>query len=197
MAKVPITWNGINPLTQQAFRWSDDFTWNGQIEIPDPPPMSEDNQISAEITAQNIAAFLAKLAEAAALLPTVPDITDQALRRMLGIDGSTELDEIAAEALTAHPEWKPVVVDATEYPKDAALFTDTAPMDTAAAALARKVVIMRRLAAHDTRRATLAIYNQLAELAARGNVEAKNYYDRMSAHFRGGPKPKTPKPPTP
>lgn len=33
--KVPITWDGINPLTGQPFRWDDDFTWDGEIEIPD------------------------------------------------------------------------------------------------------------------------------------------------------------------
>ena len=69
-------------------------------------------------------------------------------------------------------------------------------METKSAILARKVVIMRRLAANDTRRATLAIYNQIAELAARGNVEAQSYYDRMSPHFPGRP-PKPPTPPTP
>ncbi|MEO6786577.1 MAG: hypothetical protein ABI318_10630 [Chthoniobacteraceae bacterium] len=158
--------------------------------------MSEDNQISAVITPENITAFIAKIAEAAALLPASSDITDKALKHLLGIDGSTELDEIAAEALAAHPEWKPFVVDATEYPKDTALFTDTAPMDAAVAALARKIVVIRRKAAHDTRRATLAIYNQVAELAARGNVDAQGYYDRMSPHFPGRP-PKPPTPPTP
>ena len=145
---------------------------------------------------QNITAFLTKIAEAAALLPAIPDMTDKALKRLLGIDESTELDDIAAAVLAAHPEWKPFVVDATEYPKDAKLFTDTEPMDTAVAALARKIVVMRRMAANDTRRATLAIYNQLAELAARGNVDAQGYYDRMFPFFPGRP-PETPKPPTP
>jgi len=156
--------------------------------------MSDDNQISAEITPENRALILQKFDEIIALLPNIPDMTDKALRRLLGIDESTELDDIAAEALAAHPEWKPFVVNATEYPKDFALFTDTAPMDTKAAAVARRIVVIRRLAAHDTRRATLAIYNQLAELAARGNVDAQGYYDRMSPHFPGRP-PK--KPPTP
>ena len=32
--KVPITWDGINPLTGQPFKW-DEFIWDGQIEIPD------------------------------------------------------------------------------------------------------------------------------------------------------------------
>ncbi len=157
--------------------------------------MSADNQISAAITPQNIALFVQKLDEALALLPGITDISDADLRRLLSIDQSTELDEIAAEALAAHPDWKPFVVDATEYTQDTALFNDTAPMDTKAAALARKVVIMRRLAAHDTRRATLAIYNQIAELAARGNTDAQGYYDRMKAHFPRTPR--KPKPPTP
>jgi hypothetical protein len=151
--------------------------------------MSDDNQISAEITPENRTLFLQKLDEALALLPALPELTDKQLKRLLGIDESTELDSIAAEALAAHPEWKPFVVSATEYPKDSALFSKSA-------IVARKVVVMRRLAANDTRRATLAIYNQLAELAARGNVEAKAYYDRMSPHFPGRP-PKPPTPPTP
>ncbi len=45
---------------------------------------------------------------------------------------------------------------------------------------------MRRLAAHDQRRATLAIYSVLGELAGRGTVEAQDYYDRMSAFFGRG-----------
>ncbi len=37
MAKIPITWNGINPLTGQPFKWNDPgLTWNGFIETPDP-----------------------------------------------------------------------------------------------------------------------------------------------------------------
>ena len=165
---------------------------------PTPPPMSEDNQISAEITAANLATIQQKLDEIEALLPTIPDISDAALKRLLGIDASTEVDDIAAEALAAHPEWKPFVVDATEFPKDRALFADSAPLEMKTEALARKVVIIRRLAGHDTRRASLAIYHQVAELAARGNVEAKSYYDQMSPFFPGRPKaPKPPKPPKP
>ncbi len=83
-----------------------------------------------------------------------------------------------------------------QYPKDRTLLNDTAPLETVSETVARKIVVMRRLAAHDTRRATLAIYNQLAELAARGNVEAQAYFDRMSPHFPGRP-PKAPKPPKP
>ena len=42
MAKVPITWNGINPLTGQPFRWDEDFTWDGEIEIPDQKTSMQD-----------------------------------------------------------------------------------------------------------------------------------------------------------
>lgn len=161
-----------------------------------PPPMSEDNQISAEITAANLATILQKFDDIAALLPAIADISDAALKRMLGIDASTELDDIAAEALAAHPAWKPFVVDAADYAKDRTLLNTTMPLETKADAVARKIVIMRRLAAHDTRRASLAIYHQLAEIAARGNVDAKAYYDRMTPFFPGRP-PKPPKPPKP
>ena len=194
---TPLRWDMTLP-NGQPLRWdTPGARWGGNVEDLNlqTPPMSTDNQISASITPQNIALFLQKLDEAAALLPALPDISDADLKRLLSIDQSTELDEIAAEALAAHPAWKPFVVDATEYPKDSALFNGTAPMDTKAAAIARKVVVMRRLAAHDTRRATLAIYNQLAELAARGNTDAQGYYDRMKAHFPRTPR--APKPPTP
>ena len=158
--------------------------------------MSEDNQISAEITTDNINAILTKFEEIVGLLPKIPDISDEALKRLLGIDESTEVDAIAAEALAKNPDWKPYVVDAVEYPKDRKLLEVTAPLETSAEAVKRMIVIIRRLAAHDTRRATLAIYHQIAELAAHGNVKAIAYYDRMSPYFPGRP-PKTPKPPTP
>ena len=160
--------------------------------------MSQDNQISVAMTAEQVAAFLAKLAEAAAMLPAIPEKTDAELKRLLGVDGSSELDDIAAEALAAHPEWKPITVNAVEYPKDGALLDTTATMPAPVNALARKIVVMRRLAAHDQRRATLAIYGVLGELAGGGKVEAQDYYDRMSAFFgRGGGTPPTPPPPHP
>ena len=188
---APLRWN------TPGLKWNTPgLKWNGVIADPSPPPpMSEDNQISASMTPANVAAFLAKLGEAAALLPVVPEISDAALRRLLGVDESTELDEIAAEALTAHPEWKPVTVDAAEYPKDGAFLAATAPLVTPVKALARKIVVMRRLAAHDQRRATLAIYGILGELAARGNIEAQEYYDRMERLLR--PRRRQPHPTAP
>lgn len=160
---------------------------------PITPMPSADNQISAAMTGAQVTAFLAKLAEATALLPAIPDISDAALKRLLGVDESTELDEIAAEALGAHPEWKPVRVDPPEYAKDSTFVDVTAPMVTPSKALARKITVMRRLAAHDMRRATLAIYAVLGDLAANGNIEAQEYYDRMSAFF--GRDSGTPTPP--
>ncbi len=43
MAKVPITWGGINPRTGQPFRWGDpELTWNGFIETSDPHTSMQD-----------------------------------------------------------------------------------------------------------------------------------------------------------
>ncbi len=145
--------------------------------------MSNDNQISAVMTPENVAAFLAKLAEAVALLLAIPEKSDAELKRLLGVDESTELDEIAAEALAAHPEWKPVRLVTTEYLKDIALVTNTAALTVPTKATARKVTVLRRLASHDMRRGTLSIYAVIGDLAANGNVEAQEYYDRMSAFF--------------
>ncbi|MEQ1862429.1 MAG: hypothetical protein ABMA13_21125, partial [Chthoniobacteraceae bacterium] len=150
---------------------------------PDTPMPSADNQISVAMTAEQVTAFLAKLAEAVAMLPAIPEKTDAELKRLLGVDESTELDEIGAEALAAHPDWKPVRVVTAEYAKDCALVLTTMPMVTPTRALDRKITIMRRLASHDMRRATLAIYHVIADLAANGNVDAQAYYDRMRPFF--------------
>lgn len=166
---------------------------------PDTPltPMSADNQISATMTPAQVAAFLAKLAEAAALLPAVPEKTDAELKRLLGVDGSTELDEIGAEVMAAHPEWKPVRTVLADYAQDSALFHVTAPMVVPTEALARTITVLRRLAAHDTRRNTLDVYAVVKDLAESGNIEAQAYYARMSVFFQGGPGGGTPPPPTP
>lgn len=166
---------------------------------PDTPltPMSADNQISATMTSAQVTAFLAKVAEAVAMLPDIPEKTDAELKRLLGVDGSTELDEIAAEALAAHPDWKPVRVVTVEYTKDSTFVTATEPMVIPTKALTRKINVMRRLAAHDMRRASLAIYAVIGDLAANGNIEAQEYYDRMSVFFSGGPAPVVPPAPTP
>jgi hypothetical protein len=154
-------------------------------------PMSEDNRISAEISAANIATIIQKFGEIRALLPTLEQLDDDSLKRLLGIDQSTELDDIASEAITAHPEFKSAVVNATEYAKDSTLLTTTEPLESEAETTLRTIVLMRRFAAHDTRLATMAIYHSLAEFAARGNVAAIGYYHRMNVFFPGRPK-KTP-----
>jgi len=158
--------------------------------------MSEDNQISAAITTENLGTLLTNLDANEALLPVVPDISDEALKRLLGVDQTTEFDDIAAEVMDAHPEWKPILVDLTEYAKDAKFLDDTSELETKAVAFARKITVQRRLAAHDRRRASLAIYHQVAELAGHGKIAAQPYFDRM-AGFYPGRAPKTPTPPTP
>ena len=152
-------------------------------DTPLTPMPSADNQISVSMTDEQVTAFLAKLAEAAAILPAIPEKTDAELKRLLGVEDSTELDEIAAEALAAHPDWKPVRVNTTEYAKDSGLVEATAPMVIPTKTLARKIIVMRRLASHDMRRGTLAIYAVIGDLAANGNVEAQEYYDRMRPFF--------------
>lgn len=151
-----------------------------------------DNEISVEMTSEQVTAFLAKLAEAAAMLPAIPEKTDAQLRRLLGIDESTELDEIAEEALAAHPEWKPVKFDPVEYDKDGAILATTAPMPTPVNTLARKIKIMRRLAAHDRRKATLRIYGVVQDLAAGGDPAAQEYEQRMNAFFERDDEPEQP-----
>lgn len=158
--------------------------------------MSEDNQISAEIPTGDRTTMLNNLAANEELLPEIPDITDEALKRLLGIDETTAFDDIAAEVMGAHPEWKPILVDLAEYTKDRKIFDDTAELETQAIAFARRITVIRRLAAHDTRRASLAIYHQVAELAGHGKIAAQPYFDRMSPFFPGRP-PKPPTPPTP
>jgi len=142
-----------------------------------------DNEISVAMTEEQVTAFLAKLAEAAAMLPPIPEKTDAQLKRLLGVDESTELDEIAEEALAAHPDWKPVKFDPVEFAKDGANLATTAPMPTPVKALERKIRVMRRLAAHDRRKATLRVYAVIQDLAAGGDPAAQEYEARMSAFF--------------
>lgn len=52
--KVPITWDGINPLTGQPFTWDDPgLTWDGEIEIPDEPTNMQDLIDLSPITTQD------------------------------------------------------------------------------------------------------------------------------------------------
>lgn len=142
-----------------------------------------ENEISVAMTAEQVTAFNAKIAEALAMLPAIPEKTEAQLKRLLGVDESTELDDIADEALGAHPEWKPVKFDPVEYAKDGAILTTTASMPTPVNTLARKIRVMRRLAAHDRRKGTLRIYGVIQDLAAGGDPAAQEYEQRMSAFF--------------
>jgi hypothetical protein len=156
--------------------------------------MSEDNHISAAITPENIAAILQKFQEIRALCPALEQLDDASLRRLLGIDQTIDLDNIAREAVTQHPEFKPAVVDLAEYAKDRALLDTTAPLESEGQNTLDLIILMRRYAASDVRKATNAIYGTLGEFAARGNATAQNYYDRMSAYYPSGRKKTAPTP---
>lgn len=188
------------PLRYDAgWRYDDPrLRWDGLAPENTPTPMASDyNMISAEISEANITLIRQKFDEIRALLPDLPEMTAATRKRLLGVDLSSELDEIAREAMDAHPEWKPVVVDLTEYAKDREFAEDTAPIESDADELHDFIRLMRRLARNDERRDTLAIYHQLAELTTRGNAEAKTYFDRMAVFFPGRPKNPVTPPPTP
>lgn len=153
--------------------------------------------ISAELTEQNITDFRAKVREALAILPKLPELSEESIARLLGVDLSSGLDEIAEEALDAHPEWKPVVVNLAETAKDRKFLEDTDPLQGDTEELNKVVVLMRRLAKNDIRRTTLSTYHGLEELTAHGNAQAKVYYDRMAVYFPGRPKKKPATPTTP
>ena len=99
--------------------------------------------------------------------------------------------------MAAHPEWKPVPTVLANYAQDRAFLNVTAPLVVPTQTAARKVTVLRRLAAHDTRTTTLDIYAVVKDLGASGNIEAQEYADRMSAFFTGGPTGDTPPPPAP
>lgn len=96
-----------------------------------------------------------------------------------------------------HPDWTPVGVTAAEFNKDRQYLEDTGPLETKTEMVLGFIQLVRRLAASDTRRATLPIYGQVKYLTTRGNTDAKVFYDRMSPFFPGRPKAPAPTPPAP
>ena len=197
----PLRWDMILANGQPLrYDMGPEYVWDGDVPAsaqPTPPPMSEDNRISAVITPATVASIRQKFQEIIALCPVIEQLDDVTLKRLLGIDQSTEIDDIAAEAVDAHPEFNSPVVSLPEFAKDRVFLAATTALEPDAETTLRYIQLMRRYASSDVRKASLAIYHILAEFADRGNIAAQGYYDRMSVFFPGRPKKTPPTPPTP
>src|SRR5262245_57411089 len=116
----PLTWNPADP----SLTWDlSGLTWDGEAPQPQPTiPMSDDNRVSASMTAQDITDITDAIGTIRSKLAFLISISNQERQEMAKMgDKSMGFDEKCAAFMTSNPEFLPGFVSITEVNKDRAL----------------------------------------------------------------------------
>lgn len=165
-------------------RWDDPGLVWGPLATP-PPIMSNDNRISAEITAANLALFLQKIAEARALFASfLVNLTPDEKRKLPTISNARAgMDADFLMAMTAHPELVPSYVSKAETDKDHNFRTALEQAVGPAAELCEAMTDTLHLAGSDSYRAYLSFYNSVQAAAQRNVPGADTLLGTLSPYF--------------
>lgn len=199
MAKVPITWDGTNPLTGQPFRWDEGLTWDGFIETPDPPIMSTDNRISSTLSAADFTAILGHITAIQALLPFRLSIPNSERNQIAKFgDKSQAFDDKIASYEAQRPDLIPAFTSKPEADKDRVLIMQMKSINGALGQLAddcacTELILGGDLADHDK-----SFYSSVRFAAANNVNGAQAIFDDLKQRYPAPTKkPVTPTPPPP
>ena len=192
---TPLTWDS------PGLTWdSPNLAWDGFA--PDPPnsntPMTDDNRISATLTAQDITDINAALQTIRTKLPFLLSITNQERQEMAKLgDKSVGFDEKCAAYIASNPEFLPGFVATAEVSKDRALRAQFMQFWPNLQTLHEAVDDTLMIVNSELWLADLAYYQTVREAARRGRAGADTIYNDLRARFPGGTPAPAPTPPTP
>ena len=182
----PLTWN--SNLVWNA----PGAMWNGFVAQPH-QTMSNDNKISASISAQDMTDIMAAFATIKAKLPFLINLTPAEKRRMPNI--STErggmVDTFTTE-MGLHADLIPTYVDMTELQKDTALITQLEVIRACANELCEGINDTHQAVGSDMYLAYLSFYNNVKQAAKRAIVGADAIYQNLRRFFQRGSTPSAP-----
>lgn len=195
---TPLTWEPPNP----AWTWDSllGLTWDGNqpIILNPPPPMTDDNRISASMTAADITDILAALATIHTKLPFLISITNQERKEMAKLgDKSMGFDEKCFAYMNSNPEFLPGFIQIAEVLKDRTLRAQIMEFLPQVATLCETVDDTLMVLNSELWMADLAYYQSVREAARRGRAGADTIYNDLRQRFPGGNPQPAPPPPTP
>lgn len=186
----PLTWNS-------SLAWNaPGAVWNGFV-AESHHIMTNDNKISAAISAQDKTDILAAFATIKTKLPFLINLTAEGRRSTPAI--ATErggMNSTFPMEMTAHADLVPTYVNMTEVNKDSALWDDLDEIESAANEVCAAIADTKQAVGNDLLLAYLSFYNNVGQAAKRGVAGIQAVYDNLRRYFRrGGNTP--PPPPAP
>ena len=181
----PLTWN--SNLVWNA----PGAVWNGFVDQPK-HTMTNDNKISASISAQDMTDIMAAFATIKAKMPFLINLTPQEKTRMPNI--GTErggMVETFNNEMGLHPDLIPTFVDMPELAKDTDLLTQLETIRSCANELCEGINDTHKAVGNDMYLSYLSYYNNVKQAAKRAVVGADSIYQNLRRFFERGPyKPK-------
>ncbi len=195
----PLRWDMILPNGEPLrFDMGPAFVWDGNVPEnlnQTNHPMTEDNRISATLSAANLTAVLAAIDTIKTLMPFLVALTDEQRRELVRIgDKGQGFNEKVAGYMASHPQFTPNYVEAAEVTKDRTLDGQVLQVLTRLRPLCVNVEDTHLVINSDIQMANLGYYNNVAQAAKRGQPGADTIYDELSSRFPGRPKKITPAP---
>ncbi|MCB1062168.1 MAG: hypothetical protein KDN20_04505 [Verrucomicrobiae bacterium] len=185
MSAEPITWDS-------GLRWdTPGLKWDGTVPDPPsnpPPPMTDTNRISAELTQQQVDDISAAIQTIRDNLDFLISLSAQDRREMpkLG-DKTLAFDEKCASHMAAHPELVPGFVDTAEVAKDRALRIPLANVERLLTELCDAVSDTLLQVGSEIYMADLSFYASVRDAARRNIPAADVIYAELQERFPGRP----------
>lgn len=189
-------------LMPQPLTWSSSLAWNtpgavwnGVVAQPS-HIMTNDNKVSAAISAQDKTDILAAFALIKAKLPFLINLTPEGRRSTPAI--ATErggMNSTFPMEMTAHADLVPSYVSMTEVNKDSALWDDLDELEACAKEICEGIADTKQAVGNDLLLAYLSFYNNVGQAAKRGVAGIQALYENLRRYFRrGSSTPATPPP---
>ncbi len=158
--------------------------------------MTNDNKVSAAISAQAKADILAAFGTIKTNLPFLINLSPEDRRNMPTIGTARgAMSSTFQMEMAAHPDLMPSYVDMTEVAKDVALLSDLDELMACAKEVCEGIEDTRQAVGSDLYLAFLSFYNNVAQAAKRGVVGINAVYENLRRFFRRGGSTPPPAPP--
>jgi hypothetical protein len=150
--------------------------------------MSNDNRVSAVLTAQDVTDILNSVAAISAKLPFLINLSPQERRELPKMgDKSIGFDDKCRTYMSSHPEFIPGFVNIDEVNKDRELRVQMMRFYAALIALTDQVDDTLSVVSSEAWMADLAYYQAVREAAKRGMAGAETIYADLQQRFPGAP----------
>ena len=155
--------------------------------------MSDNNRISATVSAAALASIQADIADIRAKLPFLISLTPAERRTIAKLgDGRIALDEDCSQLMEQNPQFIPSYIELAEVDKDRALRSVLDSIRLSLEALHNDVESTEIVVGSELYNAYLAYYANAREAAKRAVASAQSVVNNLSKYFARPGRPATP-----